>query len=1134
MAITAVRIHPALGVGRVGNSPTDWFVGPEQPWDRTPPPGGYKDAQCRVKRQAARFRLFAIHDDGPPTEVTAADGDISWTVHLANRKAISTNSGSAGDLTIDPGPRTLHGADQIAHFDDGVITLPGAPTTTVPLGEIRTDDDGRLVVLGGFGTSASPLNKTIGGLHSGDWYDDTSDGPVTASVTIGANTFTATGAWVVFGPPKFGAPIDNVIRLWDRLFDMFVTAGSLTAPSQPSYTNDIYPILQAAHDTAGVIQSASGHHNFTHPITNTAVAAGIFSELKGAGGTMPQLNAAQLTTVQHSLMEQWKNGTFTNDWAGLPGPAGVVTPDGMDKAALENAVGAAFAPGIEVGNFVTDPAHFSAPFRVDHATVSAGEVTASLSLPWQSDFNACGSHWWPVPRPNQVMRAGSYAEWTLPGISSGADMVAKWHTLGFVTRQAGQLVETDRCDLANTVVNLVTPAITFTDIAQGPMGMTRTTSRAVVFEVMSPVQVTLTFTGGPADASLTRFSNLPLTIGPSVGNSVLTSRMWVVYAAPNDHHSVVDSVTVHCAETGQTWTVPITANSVPRKTAAAALVLDKSGSMTEDRGDGLGTKNQSLREAATVFTTVMLQGDQVSLVAFNQDAVQLAPLTMLGDPLDPFDAGRTTIGNAITGPGLNPGGSTSIGDGIFVGRQTLTGAVADVKSMVVLTDGVQNNPKWISDVAAQIDSQTFAVGLGTAANTSAAELQTISGNNGGYLLVTGPITGDNGFVLKKFFLQILAGISNAEVVLDPTGYLVLGQEQRIPFSLTEMDAGVDVILLCDLPKVVHFRVQTPNGELIDPVVTHSLAGAAYVQGDQVSFYRITLPAAVRADHPEGTGTWQVLLEIPDRRDPHNPDTVGVAVRGNDNERSASAAGRRRLPYSVIVHAWSDIAMNASITQRSFEPGAVATIHAAVTMADQPVGADAVHLWAEVTPPTGSMFTVDLHAAADGSGFTASFVATTAGTYSVRVRSTGLSPQGARFQRERTVTVSVWRGGDVPSDPGALGGGGSNEQVCSMLHCLLRVVRKNGRLLEMFKRWEIDIDELARCIDRSCRGRLGAAADAEAALTPTDGQPGGGVGPATAGGLGTAGGLVGNLGSLADTDLRSLLQRLTALVDGGQS
>ena len=49
--------------------------------------------------------------------------------------------------------------------------------------------------------------------------------------------------------------------------------------------------------------------------------------------------------------------------------------------------------------------------------------------------------------------------------------------------------------------------------------------------------------------------------------------------------------------------------------------------------------------------------------------------------------------------------------------------------------------------------------------------------------------------LQKYFLQILAGISNAEVVLDPQGELLPGNVVQIPFNLTEADAGVDVILL---------------------------------------------------------------------------------------------------------------------------------------------------------------------------------------------------------------------------------------------------------------------------------------------------------------------------------------------------
>ena len=90
--IKTVKIHPALGIARIGNSPTQFFIGPELPGDRTVPNGGYKDGQRRIKRQAARFRLFGYDTRGRLVkELTARDGRITWTVHLANKKAAWKN-----------------------------------------------------------------------------------------------------------------------------------------------------------------------------------------------------------------------------------------------------------------------------------------------------------------------------------------------------------------------------------------------------------------------------------------------------------------------------------------------------------------------------------------------------------------------------------------------------------------------------------------------------------------------------------------------------------------------------------------------------------------------------------------------------------------------------------------------------------------------------------------------------------------------------------------------------------------------------------------------------------------------------------------------------------------------------------
>src|ERR1700746_3647240 len=83
-----VQIFPSSGIARIGNSP-DWFVGTELPYPARPPPppgGPHKDAQCRIKRQAQRFRLWGFYSDGSNRELTLADGTITRTLHLVNAK----------------------------------------------------------------------------------------------------------------------------------------------------------------------------------------------------------------------------------------------------------------------------------------------------------------------------------------------------------------------------------------------------------------------------------------------------------------------------------------------------------------------------------------------------------------------------------------------------------------------------------------------------------------------------------------------------------------------------------------------------------------------------------------------------------------------------------------------------------------------------------------------------------------------------------------------------------------------------------------------------------------------------------------------------------------------------------------
>ncbi len=389
------------------------------------------------------------------------------------------------------------------------------------------------------------------------------------------------------------------------------------------------------------------------------------------------------------------------------------------------------------------------------------------------------------------------------------------------------------------------------------MGMVREVPLAIAFEVISPSSaITLEYApgGAPAHPQLVA-ANASVAVGPTVGNSVATARLWIIFRATAQGAIPQQTVTVREPVSGQTWAVTITANAIARKTTATALVLDRSGSMSEDRGDGQN-KITSLRQAANIFVDVMLEGDGVGVVRYNQDAQALQNVLALGAG-GLSDLNRNATKDLINGNGLDPGGGTSIGDGIFEGRGILDAASGfDIKALTVLTDGVENQSRYISDVAAQINSQTYAIGLGTPQNTSAAALQTVSGNNGGFLLITGSIGTDNRFLLQKYFLQILAGISNAEIVLDPEGLLVPGAVHSVPFLLTEADAGVDVILLTPNTKIVDFRLQTPTGYILEPWRAIGDPGMRFVLSNGVSYYRLVLPTELRPSRfeREGPGT----------------------------------------------------------------------------------------------------------------------------------------------------------------------------------------------------------------------------------------------------------------------------------------
>lgn len=575
------RVHPAFGIARVGDAPTATFIGPEMPgvpanWNfNTNSFDPFKD-NGQIKRQGVRFRVFEFNDDGTlKGEALPGQGGIAsieWTVHVANRKAAffrfegpkgedgnfsqdlrnRTITGSARDaLVIDPGPQRISGP----RAGPVVLVNPnGALQAQIPdLGELRTDDQGRLEFFGGHGqTAQAPGAQPITNYVNNDgWFDDVGDGPVSATVILSDGTnVEAVSAWVSVAPPDFAPPISNVVSLYDLMWDVSVRNPNIAIPPlamfrpggalekigvqradwdaaanrfrtyRPSYVDEILDLLLRAFsarlvhappvaapfhlsfgpqlwaDLADPSQAAEADRQTIfkrlrdpdgQPANSDLMPRGLGDEYADETifppGSPERSNSKRffsLTRRQYALMRQWAEGNFHSDGAApRPRPAAptAITPEGLDRAALENCVGGPFFPGIEVSWLTRNAGVYAEPFRikpgarVGNLTVGPGFFTQQMAQPWHADFRDCkreplthlkdGSQtwamWWAGQRPDDVYPeadpGSGQVRWTrAPHFNAGDDdnqryveMVQFWPTQGFVAKQIGQLwVETER------------------------------------------------------------------------------------------------------------------------------------------------------------------------------------------------------------------------------------------------------------------------------------------------------------------------------------------------------------------------------------------------------------------------------------------------------------------------------------------------------------------------------------------------------------------------------------------------------------------------------------------------------------------------------------------------------------------
>jgi hypothetical protein len=295
----------------------------------------------------------------------------------------------------------------------------------VPLGELRTDEHGRLLVLGANGTSQSPSDAPLyrpddpdSFNNSDDWYDDTGDGPVTAEVVLDGRSIPVESAWVVVAPPNYAPDVIGWRTMTDLLTDLYVENGWLPKPDVVRFHADVLPILArlsnlqwvnagfasmfgrgrpmdfddpafidrvAAPPRDGVDPYRELRHqllNAFRPLATTVYEPRlwpwIYGDAFGSFDAASPRNSLALPTLAAWILGEWAHGRFQSDdpetplasieQAPVPEQPGI-----LDRAALTYCLADAFHPGCELTWPMRRISLYSSPFRIRQRAASDPE-----------------------------------------------------------------------------------------------------------------------------------------------------------------------------------------------------------------------------------------------------------------------------------------------------------------------------------------------------------------------------------------------------------------------------------------------------------------------------------------------------------------------------------------------------------------------------------------------------------------------------------------------------------------------------------------------------------------------------------------------------------------------------------------
>jgi serpin B len=262
------------------------------------------------------------------------------------------------------------------------------------------------------------------------------------------------------------------------------------------------------------------------------------------------------------------------------------------------------------------------------------------------------------------------------------------------------------------------------------------------------------------------------------------------------------------------------------------LVMDVSGSMA-DRFRGERKIDAAIR-AASDFTKLVSPYDRVALVKFSSRASIVKELTH----------NKTDIISALNS--LTPGGSTALGDGLWLALDVLEKrSEAKPAAVILLTDGKHNagtrTPRESAERARKMGIRVFTLGFGEKKDIDEDTLKSIASITGG-LYYYAPSPDD----LRKIYAMLSGAVSGHTTVETLMGILKQGEVREIPVSVAANE-GYFSVRVSYSGSTLELAARTPSGVDLD------------LTSSNVVYYREKGVVQLSVYNPE-PGQWKVAIK----------------------------------------------------------------------------------------------------------------------------------------------------------------------------------------------------------------------------------------------------------------------------------